>query len=116
VTAGLCVAGFLLPLTAYQASKTQHAVRLLQVYFSRDCADSLVGLSDGHLRAQVLRQLHRLAKGAWPPILRPHNAVAPRYQSILQVHTVVGMYLVWMVDVDQSTSTQVGAVSGLLAV
>jgi hypothetical protein len=82
------------------------------VYFSRDCADSLVRLRDGHLRAQVLRQLHRLAKGTWPPLLRPHNAVAPKYQSILQVHAVVGMYLVWMVDVDQSTSTQVRAVSG----
>lgn len=81
---------------------------LLQVYFSRDCADSLVRLPDGHLRAQVLQQLHRLAKGTWPPQLRPHNAVAAKYQPILQVHYVLDMYLVWMVDVDQSTCTQVG--------
>lgn len=79
------------------------------MYFSRAFADSLVQLPDGHLRAKVLHQLHRLAKGMWPPILRPHNAVAAKCQPMLQVHMVAGMYLVWAVDMDQSTSTQQGS-------
>lgn len=79
----------------------------MQVYFSRDFADSLVQLPDTHMRAKVLQQLHRLAKGMWPPILRRHNAVAVKYQPMLHVHSVAGMSMVWMVDVDQGTSTQV---------
>lgn len=84
-----------------------HSAVIMQVYFSRDFANSLVRLPDGHLRARVLRQLHSLARGSWPVRLWPHNAVDPKYQDILQVFQVEDLWLVWMVDADQSTHTQV---------
>jgi len=79
---------------------------LVQVYFSRDFAASLVRLPSGNLRARVLRQLHSLARGSWPARLLPHNAVQPQYQPILHVSKVEDLWMVWMVDVDQTTCTQ----------
>jgi hypothetical protein len=81
---------------------------LLQVYFSKDFVHLLVQLSDGHLRARVLQQLHNLARGRWPARMFSSNAVSQRYQGIINVHQVEGLSLVWMVDADRSTCTQVG--------
>jgi hypothetical protein len=88
---------------------------LLQVYFSRDFVHSLVQLPDGHLRARVLQQLHNLARGRRPARMFCSNAVAEHYQGIIQVLQVEELCLVWMVDADRSTCTQVGRTSALLS-
>jgi hypothetical protein len=83
---------------------------LLQVYFSKEFVHALVQLQDGHLRARVLQQLHNLARGRWPARMFASNAVSSCYQGIIQVLQVADLCLVWMVDADRSTCTQVGRV------
>lgn len=78
-----------------------------QVLFSKEFVSSLLQVKDTRHRARVLQRLHRLAKGHWPLRLIPHNAVQPDYQDVLQVFQEEQLWLIWSVDADQSTGTQV---------
>jgi hypothetical protein len=77
-----------------------------QVLFSQECVRHLVQVADNHRRARVFHALHQLANGHWP-LLFPHNALQQQYKGIIQVQKVQDLCLIWMVDVDHVTATQV---------
>jgi hypothetical protein len=81
----------------------------LQMVFSKELRDALVGVSSSEVRLKVLLQLQRLAQGKRPAFGSGDAQASEEYRDMIHVLHVHDRVLIWTVDVDRAFCTQVWA-------
>lgn len=79
----------------------------MQIVFSKELRDALVGIKSRDARLKVLFQLQSLAQGKRPKYTSGDAEAAEDFRDLIHVLPVYNLSLIWTVDVDRATNTQV---------
>ncbi|GAQ79821.1 tRNA-splicing endonuclease positive effector [Klebsormidium nitens] len=78
-----------------------------KIVFSKELRDALVGIKSREARLKVLFQLQSLAQGKRPKFASGDADAGEDFRDLIHLLPVYNYSLIWTVDVDRATNTQV---------